>query len=178
LTAAVIFGAVLAGRWVGRLVDSFPLSVSARRGAVAVGLAAIAAFIAAFGFTLTAPVPGRQSAQLDTFLEARQLVVGVGDYWTASITTVATGGDVTVRPVIATPSGRVVRYQRQSSEAWYTNQPFQFLVYDTARRWGGVDALSASQTFGPGARVYAVGPYRVLVWPHRLSVTAKGWPKQ
>lgn len=176
LTAAIIFGTILAGRWVGRLVESLPLSVSARRGALALGLAAIAALIAAFGFTLTAPEPGQRAAQLDSFLEARQLVVGVGDYWTASITTVATGGDVTVRPVIATPSGRVVRYQRQSAEAWYTNQPFQFLVYDAARRWGGVDANSASRTFGSGAHVYAVGPYRVLVWPHRLSVSAKGWP--
>jgi hypothetical protein len=176
LTAAVIFGSVLAGRWVGRIVASLPTSRSVRRGASAVGLATIAACIAAFGFTLTAPAPGRQSARLDRFLESRQLLVGVGDYWTASITTVETGSDVIVRPVIATPSGHVVRYRRQSAEAWYTRQPFQFLVYNTARRWGGVGASSASSTFGPGARIYVVGPYRVLVWPHRLTVSAQGWP--
>ena len=67
-------------------------------------------------------MPKQPIAQLDTFLEARQLDVGIGDYWSASITTVATGGVVTVRPVISTPGGRVVRYERQSAATWYTNQ--------------------------------------------------------
>ena len=82
----------------------------------------------------------------------------------------ATGGVVTVRPVISTPAGRVVRYERQSAATWYTNQPFEFLVYDTARPWGGIDATTASLTFGPVARTYVVGPYRVLVWRHPLFV--------
>jgi len=135
----------------------------------------VAAFAAAFGFTLAAPMPKQPYAQLDKFLEARQLVVGIGDYWSASITTVATSGGVTVRPVITTPAGRVVRYQRQSALTWYTNQSFEFLVYDTARPWGGIDATTASLTFGPVARTYAVGPYRVLVWGHPLSVPGAGF---
>ena len=170
LTAAVIFGTVLAGRWVGRLAASLPSALLVRRGAAAVCLAVVAAFTAAFGFTLAAPMPKQPVAQLDRFLESRQLVVGIGDYWSASITTVATSGTVTVRPVISTPSGRVVRYQRQSAVTWYTNQSFEFLVYDTARPWGGIDATTASSTFGPVARTYVVGPYRVLVWGHPLSV--------
>jgi hypothetical protein len=176
LTAAVIFGTVLAGRWVGRLVSSVPSALPLRRGAAAICLAVVAAFTAAFGFTLAAPVPTQPSAQLDSFLEARHLVVGIGDYWSASITTVATGGIVTVRPVIATPAGRVVRYERQSAATWYTNQPFEFLAYNTSRPWGGVDANSASLTFGPVARTYAVGPYRVLVWRHPLVVPGTGLP--
>lgn len=171
LTAAVIFGAILAGRWVGRLTAALPSTALAKRGAAVVGLAALVSLVAAFGFTLAAPMPEQQSAQLDKFLQARGLVVGIGDYWSASITTVATDGAVTVRPVISTPAGRVVRYQRQSDEAWYTSQPFQFLVYDTSRPWGGVDAVSASLTFGRAARAYAVGPYRVLVWRHTLRVS-------
>ncbi len=115
LTAAVIFGTVLAGRWVGRLAASFSSALPVRRGAAAVCVAVVAAFAAAFGFTLAAPMPKQPNAQLDRFLEARQLVVGIGDYWSASITTVATSGGVTVRPVITTPAGRVVRYQRQSA---------------------------------------------------------------
>ena len=170
LTAAVIFGAVLAGRWVGRLAASLPSAVLVRRGAAAACVAAVAAFAAAFGFTLSAPLPQQPIAQLDRFLEARQLVVGIGDYWSASIATVATGGLVTVRPVISSPAGHVVRYERQSAATWYTNQPFEFLVYDTARPWGGIDATTASLTFGPVARTYVVGHYRVLVWPHPLFV--------
>jgi hypothetical protein len=176
LTAAVIFGSVLAGRWVGRLVASLKSALLVRRGAATICIAVVAAFTAAFGFTLAAPLPTQPSSQLDSFLEARHLVVGIGDYWSASITTVATGGAVTVRPVIATPTGRVVRYERQSAATWYTHQPFEFLAYNTARPWGGVDAVSASLTFGPVARTYVVGPYRVLVWRHPLVVPGTGLP--
>ncbi len=170
LSAAVIFAAVLAGRWVGRLAASLPSALPVRRIAAGVCVAAVAAIAAAFGFTLAAPMPKQPVAQLEGFLKARQLVVGIGDYWSASITTVATGGVVTVRPVIATAAGRVERYERQSAVTWYKNQPFEFLVFNTARPWGGVDASSASSTFGPVARTYAVGPYRVLVWQHPLFV--------
>ena len=170
LTAAVIFGAVLAGRWVGRLVELMPSASLLRRGAAAVCLAVVAAIGTAFGFTLVGPMPKQSFAQLGKFLEARQLDVGIGDYWSAAITTVATAGVVTVRPVISTPGGLVVRYQRQSAATWYTNQPSEFLVYDTARPWGGIDATAASSTFGPAARTYVVGPYRVLVWRHPVYV--------
>jgi hypothetical protein len=176
LTAAVIFGTILAGRWVGRLVASVPLAPPPRRGVLAGCLAIVVAFATAFGFTLSAPMPKQEFAQLGGFLEARRLVVGIGDYWSASITTVATEGVVTVRPVISTPHGHVERYQRQSAETWYTNQPFEFLVYNTARPWGGIDAISASSTFGPIARTYVVGSYRVLVWRHPLFVSGTGWP--
>ena len=159
------------GAWPRR----FPSALLVRRGAAAICLALVTALAAAFGFTLAAPMPRQPYAQLDRFLEARQLVVGIGDYWSASITTVATSGVVTVRPVITTPAGRVVRYQRQSAVTWYTNQPFEFLVYDTARPWGGIDATTASLTFGRVARTYVVGPYRVLVWGHRVSVPGTGF---
>jgi hypothetical protein len=176
LTAAVIFGAVLGGRWVGRLAVALPSARLTRGAAVAISLFAVAGAVTAFGFTLAAPIPRQPAAQLDKFLEDRGLVVGIGDYWSASITTVASDGVVTVRPVISTPAGRVVLYQRQSDRAWYTNQPFDFLVYDTSRPWGGVDAISASRTFGRMARTYAVGNYRVLVWRHPLRVTGSSVP--
>ncbi len=176
LTAAIIFGTVLAGRWVGRLAASLPSALPVRRAAAAVCVAVVAACAAALGFTLAAPMPKQPIAQLGKFLEARQLVVGIGDYWSASITTVATGGVVTVRPVISTPAGRVVRYERQSAATWYANQPFEFLVYDTARPWGGIDATTASLTFGPVARTYVVGHYRVLVWRHPLFVPGTRFP--
>jgi hypothetical protein len=174
LTAAVIFGTVLAGRWVGRLAASLPSAPRVGRDVAAVCLVVVAASAAAFGFTLTAPIPTQPSTQLDSFLETHRMADGIGDYWSASITTVATEGVVTVRPVIATRAGRVVRYQRQSAGSWYTGRPFEFLVYNTARPWGGVDATSASSTFGPIARSYVIGPYRVLVWQHPLFVSATG----
>jgi hypothetical protein len=174
LTAAVIFGTVLAGRWVGRLTASMSPSQILRRGAAVAAFAIVAALAAAFAFTLAAPTPKQPFAQLGQFLESRQLDVGIGDYWSASITTVATDGVVTVRPVISDASRRVVRYQRQSANNWYTDKRFQFLVYDTARPWGGVDEKTATSTFGPAARTYVVGSYRVLVWRHPVSVPGTG----
>ncbi len=77
--------------------------------------------------------------------------------------------------MITTPQGRVVRYGRQSTSSWYTNQSFQFLVFDSGRPWGGVDAATAAATFGPVTRTYVVGTYRVLVWSHPVRVSSIGF---
>ncbi len=173
LTAAVIFGTVLAGRMMGRLAHA----ASARRRRVGrpVLLAVAAALVAALGFNVTAPQPTAPFAQLGQFLEAHHLDHGLGDYWSASVTTVSTRDSVMVRPVVTTPKGRVVRYQRQSTSSWYADRSFQFLVFDTARPWGGVDSATASATFGPVARTYVVGTYRVLVWSHPVRVSPIGF---
>jgi hypothetical protein len=174
LTAAVIFGAVLTGRLMGRLAASIDSKRFLRLGA-ALGLLVTGAFAAALGFTVTAPAPSRTFTALGQFLEAHHLRSGIGDYWSASITTVATRGSVTLRPVITNPGGEIVRYERQSTSNWYVDQTFAFLVYDTARPWGGVDSATAAATFGPISHTYPVGSYRVLVWTHPLSVSPAGF---
>ncbi len=171
LTAAVIFGAVLAGRWARLATAIGPVRIR-RAGAVA-GLAVVTAFAAGFGLTLTAPAPVRPYDQLAQFLAAHHLHQGVGDYWSSSITTAASGGAVTVRPVFA-KYGKVVRYRRQSGADWYTGQSFEFLVYNKALPWNGVGWDTAKATFGPVARIYAVGTYRVLVWNHPIEVAHGG----
>jgi hypothetical protein len=174
LTGAVIFGSILAGRWVGRLTATIT-SVALRRGAAVFGVCVVAAFAASSGFAITGARPVQPAVALGQFLETHQLRHGIGDYWSASITTVSTAGAVTIRPVITTPKGRVVRYERQSARSWYTHQSFEFLVFNKAEPWGGVDATTAAATFGPVARTYVVGPYRVLTWPHPLEVSAQGF---
>jgi hypothetical protein len=169
LTGAVVFGAILAGRAVAGALHT-PRSPWMRRGGAVLGVAVLAAFGAGTAFTVAAAAPGRPYQQLGAFLEAHHLDRGIGDYWSASVTTVATGQSVTIRPVIADATDRIVSYDRQSSSMWYTGQSFQFLVYDTAHLWGNVNLVSASKTFGPTARTYVVGTYRVLVWNHPVSV--------
>ena len=73
------------------------------------------------------------------------------------------------------PSGRVVRYQKQSTAAWYARQPFEFLVFDTDKPWGGVNSATATATFGAPTQTYVDGTYRVLVWSHPLLVSATGF---
>jgi hypothetical protein len=174
LTSAVIFGSILAGRWVGGSVATVA-SPRLLRTAAAAFLVVAVAFAAGVGWTVTGPRPTQAVAHLGRFLESHKLRQGIGDYWSASVTTVTTNGVVTVRPVVTTPAGTVVRYQRQSAADWYARQSFEFLVYDTARPWGGVSSVTASRTFGPVAHTYAVGTYRVLVWDHSLSVSTVGF---
>lgn len=171
LTAAVIFGSVLAGRAVARLVERLGPG-RPRRLLAAAGVAVIAAYGAGVGIEVTGAQAGRPAQALAAFLEAHHLDQGVGDYWSASIVSVQSGGAVTVRPVIADGAAHLHRYARQSADQWY-GKPFQFLVYDTAQPWGGVDAISARASFGPVRTTYDVGIYRVLVWGHTLSVPAR-----
>lgn len=174
LTAAVIFGTILTGRLMGRLVARIDSARFLRLGVVA-GLVVTGAFAAADGFSVAAPAPSRSFTALGHFLEAHHLRRGIADYWSGSITTVATRGAVTLRPVITNPDGEIVRYERQSTSDWYVNQTFAFLVYDTARPWGGVDSTTAAATFGPISHTYPVGSYRVLVWNHPLTVSPVGF---
>jgi len=174
LTAPVVFGSVLAGRWLGGVTTALS-SLRLRRGEAVLGLGVIAAFAAGSAFNVRDHHPKQPVARLGRFLESHHLGLGVGDYWSASITTVTTHGVATVRPVIATPTGEVLRYERQSAASWYSDQPFQFLVYNAGRPWGGVDEISATSTFGPAAHIYRVGTYRVMVWGHPLTVSSKGY---
>ena len=170
LTAAVIFGAILAGRWVGRVATTIESPRLRRDGAVA-GLAVVAIFASGFGLNVAKPRPVRPYDQLGKFLEAHHLSHGIGDFWSSSIVTVTTRGAVTVRPVTTRFSGRIVAFPKQASTSWYTGHSFRFLVYDTARPWQGVDYATAIRTFGPVAHTYAVGTYWVLVWSHRIWVS-------
>jgi hypothetical protein len=169
LTPVVMFGAILAGRMIGRLVESLR-RVSLRRAGAAIGGAVVAAYAATSGVVAGQPAQPVTGVDLARFLDAHDLRDGVGSYWVASITTVASGGKVAVRPVIGDDGGTIVRYDLQSSADWYAGHAFQFLVYDQALPWKGVNAATAVANFGPVARTYAVGTLRVLVWSHPISV--------
>jgi hypothetical protein len=114
---------------------------------------------------------------LGRFLEAHHLTSGVGDYWSSSIVTVVTGGEVTVRPVIPNRDARLVRYGRQSDASWYTDVRFTFLVFDLDRPWRKVDATTGENTLGPPSEHFSVGSYVVLVWPKGFAVSPVGYTR-
>jgi hypothetical protein len=172
LTAAVIFGSILAARLVGELVSRVR-STRLILTTAAVGLAIIGSVCVDTQSILTQRVLSQTVTSLAHFLESHDLHEGIGDYWSSSITTVVTNGAVTVRPVISNPNEEIVRYGRQSSEAWYRDQSFQFLVYTTSPAFG-VNAGLASKTFGAPEHTYVIGTFRVLVWNHPLSVSPVG----
>ncbi len=174
LTPAVILAAVLAGRLAGRLLGH--VAAGGRRGlgvrtALAGAGVIAAAFAAEVGVELTGAVAPQPARLLSTFLTAHRLDQGVGDYWSSTVVTLDSSGRVRVRPVTPAPNATLRRYERQSPESWYAGQRFDFFVYDAAHPWRDVNATTAQRTWGPAARTYDVGTYRVLVWAKAFTVS-------
>lgn len=170
LTAVVVYGAVLAGRMVATIVDRLDHAPRRDRlGGTAIGLLGVAAFLASTLTTVLPAVPRQPAASLGRFLESHHLHDGIGDYWSASITTVETGGAVQVRPVEISPQGKLVAYARQGSADWYDGR-FQFLAYLLGPTTFGISSDSAQANLGPASRTYVVGPYVVLVWARPVAV--------
>jgi hypothetical protein len=168
LTAAVIFGSVLAGRLAGRTAGALATRGWLTKASIPC-LAILACFAAGTGFNLSRAPAVNRAARLGTYLLAHDLRHGIGDYWSASVVTVETEGKVEVRPVSA-PAGRVVIYTRNSEGAWYAGRSFQFLVYDVASPVVSVDAAAATATFGTPSESSLVDGYMVLVWRHPIKV--------
>jgi hypothetical protein len=163
LVGTVVLTSVLTGRLVARVWEGVHAS-SLKRGLWLAGAGMTVCFAVGTGFTVSRPIAVSSPASLASFLEAHHLRSGVGDYWSASITTVASGGAVVVRPVWADGADTLSREMYESSASWYAGQRFQFLVYQVPTD-GGVDLATATRTWGPPERTYVVGQYRVLVWP-------------
>jgi len=82
---------------------------------------------------------------------------------------------IRVRPVITGPTGSIERYARQSLDLWYESPSTNFLVYNANVNVDAITRASARHTFGPAKEVYAVGPYRVLVYGHPIHVGVNGY---
>jgi hypothetical protein len=168
IVPGVLLASVLAGRVVARMWPLIP-----RRLSFWVALASVCVALclgACAGFLVTASKRSSPQQALAAWLSDRGLHSGIGDYWSASATTVASDGDVVVRPVSADPAGVLQRRVGNSTTSWYEGQRFQFLVYNTAPIWEGVNTASAARTFGRPSHVYVFGTYRILVWRYDVAV--------
>ena len=173
LTASVIFGAVLAGRYVTLWwsADHPPVQ---RRTVVAVGAIATACFLAANAVQLSQPAPGPPAVRLAAFLESHGLTSGVGDFWASSLTTVESGNAVAVRPVVPGPDATLEAYNKGDNPGWFAGHSFQFAVYRSTTAASNptqVSLSTASATWGRPSTTYEVAGYLVLVWPHPVTVT-------
>lgn len=172
LTAGIIFGTLLGGRVVTRFLASRSQTVN--RVALAVALVCTGVFaVSAFDESRGNPVY-QPAATMAAFLQAQHLTSGVGDYWSASITTVESGGVVRVRPVISL-GGHLVRYQKNSTADWYSGKRFNFFVYEPTSLWNGDTERAAVRDWGPPSRIWRIGPYRIVVFQHYFSVPVNGW---
>jgi hypothetical protein len=162
--AAVLpFSSVLAGRLLAARLDQ------ARMGpALAVVLAG---YLAGLGRVADLPPVPAQNQQLASWLAAHRLTYGLAAYWQASSTTLASAGQVSVRPVVA--GGYAVSAGRWEAQAsWYdpAQHDATFVVlYPPApglRPYPWITDVRA--TFGSPTRTYQVGGYLVLVWDKNL----------
>ncbi len=172
LSSGLIFAIILCAR-----VFSRPLVTRSRlrRPLGTVGAIVALAIVAGGGYTVSAPAPPQQINALVALLEARHLTDGLGGYWSASITTVLSDDAIRVRPVITGPTGSIERYARQSLDSWYVSPATNFLVYNADVNIDAITRASARATFGPARHVYAVGPWRVLVYAHTIHVGKIGY---
>jgi hypothetical protein len=162
------FGAVLAGRL---------LAPAVIRSRMVPALAVVlGCYLFSLGQAASTPSVPPMSQQLTTWLSGHGLRYGLASYWQADVVSLTTGEHVMVVPI--SPAAHIVgspvrRDEWESTEAWYdprlhyANFVVQ-MIKPTATLPAFLPTESLDATFGPPARTYAVGPYRVLVWNKNL----------
>jgi hypothetical protein len=172
LAAVLPFGAVLAGRLLpGRLILRRP----GTGVLLPTLLAVLAGYAGALGYNAAGPPRPPATQAVASWLTVNHLNSGIGDYWAANVTTVATGGQVDVRPVKLS-CGRFSPDAWESRMSWYASpSTATFLVLTlTGATWSDGTAADAIAQFGPPQRTIRIGGYEVLTWNHDLLPAVTG----
>jgi hypothetical protein len=171
------FGAALAGRSLGPvLAQARPAPRAARLTLVL--LAVLAGYVAGLGYELAQPVSPPANARLASWLQDHHLDHGLSGYWQASVVTIDSGGQVTIRAVTELGGG-IVPYRWEAKSTWYSpgRQYANFVVLQNEpgffNYWYPPGQIGA--TFGAPAHTYQLGPYTVLVWTHNLMPALHRW---
>jgi hypothetical protein len=188
IAAVLPFGAVLAARLLtARLRPASPAPRTSHAPPVsrlaAAALAAVAAgvlvFAAELGYQAAQPSTPAQNQSLADWLVARHLTAGLApDYWVANITTVGSGGRVTIRQVGQSGPALSFPSPRELNADWYNpgrHDP-RFVAVDTARPYAAVYLAAAEHTFGAPAQTLHPAGYTVLVWRFNLLTRLAGSP--
>ncbi len=175
LAAVLPFGAVLA--------PAHPRQADPPQPASRLLLPALAAVLAGYAgvlaYNAVAPPRPPTTQAVASWLTAHHLTAGIGEYWTANVTTVATGGRVEVRPVTIS-CGRFSPDAWESRQSWYAppSTPTFLLLALAGASGTNVGAADATAQFGAAQRTARIGTYEVLVWNHNLlpALTAASTP--
>jgi hypothetical protein len=170
LAAVLPFGAVLAGR----LLPRRPATVALLPALAAVG----ACYVGVLGYYSTRPALPPATQAVASWLEANHLTRGIGDYWAANITTVASSDRVQVRGVRVS-CDRFAPYVWETKKAWYEppgTATFLVLGLTVGAGENGTAAEAAAQ-FGAPRHTARIGDYEVLAWNHDLlPAVTSGFP--
>jgi hypothetical protein len=130
------------------------------------GLVASLGFLCYDG-SLASYGPGSQPVA--DWLVTHHMGNGVAGYWQADVTTLVSGGQVTVAPVSLT-SGAIYPWEAQAG--WYRRSAYYALSppHPTPATSPGL----ARALFGPPSRVYRVDGWVIQVWRRDLLATVRG----
>ncbi len=168
LAAVLPFGAVLAGR----LLPGRPATTKL----IPALLVVLAVYTGVFGYYASRPAKPVPTQAVASWLLARHLTAGIGDYWAASSTTVAAGDRVQVRPVVIS-CGRFAPYAWEAEKSWYqrpNRATFLVLALGSGGGLANGTPAQASAQFGAPQRTVRIGSYQVLIWNHDLLPAMNG----
>jgi len=169
------FGAVLAGRTLGPWLAGRTLGprLTSRRLPRQVltpllGLA-LAGYLVALGYNVSMPARAAESQGLADWLVAHHLTSGLGKYWSANGTTLASGGRVRVAPVKGT--GKAA-YTWVTKPSWYdpavSRADFVVAVPGEKGTPYAFGEAAVRRAFGKPSREYRYGRYVIMVWNSNL----------
>jgi len=130
----------------------------------------LALLLVFWALTLAPPILSGQPAAADTglaaWLEAHHLNDGIAGYWLANLTTLNSGGQVSMRAVMDTQCSGVTPMAWEANAALLNSRAYDVNFFLT-------DSLSINQgaaisEFGKPARVYHFQGYTILTWRKNL----------
>jgi len=155
-------GAVLAGRMLGRRFLAFRL--------VPAMVVVLACYLAALGYTVAQPSRPAVTQELADWLGAHHLTYGLSSYGVSNVTTLASGGAVSIRSV-SFYNNDAAPGPYEFDQTWYDPRlhDANFVVLmnppaalDQIATWVVLDA------FGRPSRVYDFGPYVIMTYDTNL----------
>jgi hypothetical protein len=155
------FGAVLAGRVLGGALASPRLAPL-----LGAGLAASLGFLCYDGSVASY---GAGSQPVADWLVRHHMGNGVAGYWQADVTTLLSGGRVTVAPV-SLASGAI--YQWEADSGWYARSAHYAISPPDPTR--ATSPALPRALFGPPARVYHVDGWVIQVWRGDVLAAVRG----
>ena len=139
-----------------------------RVAAACVLVAAGGGYLANLGYNASQQSSPAVDQGLANWLVAHNLTSGIGGYWDANITALASGGAVRIAPVT---DGASYGYLWESKPAWFDPDvsSANFVIARTQRLGAGyVYVTTAIDWFGPPAQTYYFGDTEVLVYNSNL----------
>ncbi|MGH3247063.1 MAG: hypothetical protein ACRDOI_12730, partial [Trebonia sp.] len=172
-------GAVLAGRahpaWPARTGAAPRRRAGITGPAVGVWLALSLAELCYAAAWPATPPPQRAVA---AWLVRHHQREGLAGYWQAEATTVTSGGQVVVAPVILPATAKPAEADRwESSAAWYrpARQDATFVIAVTGPGApGGLSPAAVRASFGPPAAQHQVGADLIMLYPYNLLTRLRG----